>query len=268
MRPGVLVYETRTCLVKVVATKTRDPGITAGYDPSRFPAFAVTVDVVILTMSEATLHMLLVRRGEAPFQGMWAIPGGFKRPTETLDEAARRELAEETGVDVPSLLTQFGAYGDPERDPRLNVVTVAYVAVLRDVGAVVAGTDAAEAALVPVSDVLNGRIDLAFDHLRIVRDAIERVRVELEVTGIATAFVGTTFTLAELRAVYEAVWGVQLDAANFRRSVVADDGWVIPTGRRARPGPAGGRPAELYRAGRAWSHGGPIHRLQRSQERT
>jgi len=250
-----------------VTSKTRDSGLPVGYDPSHFPAFAVTVDVVILTMSEGTLHMLLVRRGEAPFQGMWAIPGGFKRPPETLDEAARRELVEETGVDVPSLLTQFGAYGDPERDPRMNVVTVAYLAVLRDVGAVVAGTDAADAALVPVSDVLKGRIDLAFDHLRIVRDAIERVRIELEVSGIATAFVGTTFTLAELRAVYEAIWGVQLDAANFRRSIVSEDGWVIPTGRRARPGSAGGRPAELYRAGRAWSHGGPIHRFQREERK-
>ena len=114
--------------------------------------------------------------------------------------------------------------------------------------------------LIPVVRRAEREVELAFDHLRIVRDAIERVRVELEVTGIATAFVGATFTLAELRAVYEAVWGVQLDAANFRRSVVAEDGWVIPTGRRARPGPAGGRPAELYRAGRAWSHGGPIHR--------
>jgi 8-oxo-dGTP diphosphatase len=243
-----------------VPTKTRNQDVPKGYDPSRFPAFAVTVDVVILTMTEGTLQVLLVRRGEAPFQGMWAIPGGFKRPTETLDEAARRELSEETGVDAARLLTQFGAYGDPQRDPRMNVVTVAYVAVLRDVGAVVAGTDAADAALVPVSAVLNGKIDLAFDHLRIARDAIERVRVELEVSGIATAFVGTTFTLAELRAVYEAVWGVQLDAANFRRTVVADDGWVIPTGRRTRPGPSGGRPAELYRAGRSWSHGGPIHR--------
>jgi 8-oxo-dGTP diphosphatase len=250
-----------------VATKTRNGELPADYDPSQFPAFAVTVDVVILTMSEGTLHMLLVRRGEAPFQGMWAIPGGFKRPPETLDEAARRELVEETGVDVPSLLTQFGAYGDPERDPRMNVVTVAYLAVLRDVGAVVAGTDAADAALVPVSDVLKGRIDLAFDHLRIVRDAIERVRIELEVSGIATAFVGTTFTLAELRAVYEAIWGVQLDAANFRRSIVSEDGWVIPTGRRARPGSAGGRPAELYRAGRAWSRGGPIHRFQREERK-
>jgi len=250
-----------------VTTKPRDAAVPAGYDPAQFPAFAVTVDVVILTMSEGTLHMLLVRRGEAPFEGMWAIPGGFKRPTETLDEAARRELVEETGLDVPSLLTQFGAYGDPERDPRMNVVTVAYLAVLRDVGAVMAGTDAADAALIPVSDVLSGSIDLAFDHLEIVRDSIERVRIELEVTGIATAFVGTTFTLAELRTVYEAVWGVQLDAANFRRSIVAEGGWVIPTGRRARPGPAGGRPAELYRAGRAWSHGGPIHRFQREERK-
>jgi len=213
------------------------------------------------------LHVLLVCRGEAPFEGMWAIPGGFKRPTETLDEAAKRELAEETGVDAASLLTQFGAYGDTERDPRMNVVTIAYLAVVRDVGAVVGGSDAAAAALIPVSDVLIGNVELAFDHLRIVRDAIERVRIELEVTGIATAFVGATFTLAELRAVYEAVWGVQLDAANFRRSVVAEDGWVVPTGRRARPGPAGGRPAELFRAGRAWNHGGPIHRMQRTEER-
>jgi 8-oxo-dGTP diphosphatase len=245
-------------------TKTRAAAVPLDYDPAQFPAFAVTVDVVILTMSEGLLQVLLVCRGEAPFEGMWAIPGGFKRPTETLDEAAKRELGEETGVNAESLLTQFGSYGDPGRDPRMNVVTIAYLAVLRDVGAVVGGSDAAAAALIPVSDVLNGKIDLAFDHLRIVRDAIERVRVELEVTGIATAFVGATFTLAELRAVYEAIWGVQLDAANFRRSIVAEDGWVIPTGRRAPPGPAGGRPAELYRAGRSWSHGGPIHRLQRS----
>jgi len=248
-------------------TKTRDPGVPTDYDPSRFPAFAVTVDVVILTMSEGTLHVLLVRRGQAPFEGMWAIPGGFKRPNETLHEAAKRELVEETGVDAAALLTQFGAYGDPERDPRMNVVTIGYLAVVRDTGTIVAGTDAADASLVPVSDVLNERIELAFDHPRIVRDAIERVRVELEVSGIATAFVGSTFTLAELRAVYEAIWGVQLDAANFRRSVVADGGWVIPTGRRARPGSAGGRPAELYRAGRAWRDGGPIHRTLRTERK-
>ena len=248
-------------------TRTGSSQPPAGYDPSQFPPFAVTVDVVILTMSEGALHVLLVRRGEAPFEGMWAIPGGFKRPAETLDGAAKRELAEETGVDAAPVLKQFRAYGDPGRDPRMNVVTVAYLAVLRDVGAIEAGSDAADASLLPVSDVLNGQVDLAFDHLRILRDAVERIRVELEVSGIATAFVGSTFTMAELRAVYEAIWGVQLDAANFRRSIVAEDGWVIPTGRHSRPGPSGGRPAELYRAGRAWNHGGPIH-MKRADERT
>ena len=248
-----------------MTTRTRAQSAPAGYDPSGFPAFAVTVDVVILTMSEGVLHVLLVRRGEEPFRGVWATPGGFKRPDETLDAAARRELSEETGVDVPSLLTQFGAYGDPGRDPRMNVVTVAYLAVLRDVGAIVAGTDAEHAALVPVADVLEERVELAFDHLDIVRDAVERVRVELSVSGIATAFVGTTFTMAELRAVYEAIWGVQLDAANFRRSLVAEDGWVIPTGQTAPPGPGGGRPAELYRAGGAWRHGAPIRRGNRRE---
>jgi len=246
-----------------MATRTGKAKPPQGYDPRDFPAFGVTVDIVILTMVDSVLHALLVRRGEAPFKGMWSSPGGFKRPDETLDEAARRELSEETGVDVPSLLTQFGAYGDPGRDPRMNVVTVAYLAVLRDVGAIVAGTDAAEAALTPVSAILEERIELAFDHLRIIRDAVERVGVELEVSGIATAFVGATFTMAELRTVYEAIWNVQLDAANFRRSLVGEDGWVIPTGRTALPGPGGGRPAELYRAGRAWKHGVPIHRLNR-----
>lgn len=231
-----------------------------GYDPSQFPAFAVTVDIVILTMVGESLQVLLIQRGQAPFAGMWAVPGGFKLPTESLDDAARRELVEETGVDVPRLLTQFGAYGDPGRDPRMNVVTVGYLAVLRDIGRITAGTDAADARLMPVADVLEGRVELAFDHLRLVSDAIERVRLDLEVSGIATAFVGSTFTLAELRTVYEAVWGVELDGANFRRSVVGEDGWVVATGRRAPSGPAGGKPAELFRAGRAWRDGGPIRR--------
>ncbi len=250
-----------------MSTRTPGPHVPEGYDPSQFPAFAVTVDIVILTMSAGTLHVLLVRRGEDPFEGFWAVPGGFKRPAETLDAAAKRELREETGVDAASVLAQFGAYGDPGRDPRMNVVTVAYLAVLRDVGDVEAGTDAADAALIPVSDVVNGKLQLAFDHAQIVRDSIERVRVELEASGIATAFVGQTFTMAELRSVYEAIWGVQLDAANFRRSILAEEGWVVPTGRRARPGSSGGRPPELFRAGRAWGHSGsPIHR-QRTDER-
>jgi 8-oxo-dGTP diphosphatase len=250
-----------------VTTKTRGRGAPPSYDPSQFPSFAVTVDVVILTMADSRPHVLLVRRGVPPFKRMWAIPGGFKRPTETLDEAAKRELAEETGVDSASLLTQFGAYGDPGRDPRMNVVTVAYLAVLRDVGAIVAGSDAAAAALIPVSEALSGKLKLAFDHAQIVRDAVERARVDLEHTGIATAFVGPTFTIAELRAVYEGIWGVHLDGANFRRTVIAESGWVIPTGRRARPGSSGGKPAELFRAGRMWKLGGPIRRSQPNERR-
>ncbi len=244
----------------VVTTKTHREETPANYDPSQFPAFAVTVDIVILTMSGGRPHVVLVRRGVAPYEGRWAIPGGFKRPNETLDEAAKRELVEETGVDSASLLTQFGAYGDPGRDPRMNVVTIAYLAVLRDVGTVVAGSDAAAAALIPVSDALNGKIELAFDHAKILRDAVERARVDLDHTGMATAFVGPTFTMAELRAVYEGIWGVHLDGANFRRTVVSESGWVIPTGRRARPGSSGGKPAELFRAGRMWKVGGPIRK--------
>ena len=97
-----------------------------------------------------------------------------------------------------------------------------------------------------------------------IRDS---VRIDLEVRGIATAFVGPTFTLAELRAVYEAVWGVELDSANFRRSLLSDGGWVIPTGRRAQPGSAGGKPAELFRAGRMWRHGGPIRQPEPNETR-
>jgi 8-oxo-dGTP diphosphatase len=233
---------------------------TTTYDPSQFPAFAVTVDVVVLTVAKGRLHVLLVQRGLEPFVGTWAVPGGFKRPTETLDEAAQRELLEETGVDGAALLRQFGAYGDPGRDPRMNVVTVAYVAVMRDIGTPTASADAAAAALVAVDEALAGKFELAFDHATILRDAVARVRSDLELTGTATAFLPSTFTLAELRSVYEAVWDVRFDAANFRKRVLTEDGWVIPTGKSAKPGPAGGKPAELYRAGRRWKHGSPVRR--------
>src|SRR5258708_1500340 len=125
------------------------------YDPSQFPPFAVTVDVVVLTMAKGKLHALLVQRGLDPYEGMWAIPGGFKRPDETLDEAARRELAEETGVDGASVLRQFGAYGDPGRDPRMNVVTVAYVAGFPDIGTPAASPHPPAPALPPGGDALS-----------------------------------------------------------------------------------------------------------------
>ena len=233
------------------------------YDPSLYPAFAVTVDIALFTMVDNELNLLLVKRAGEPFAGRWALPGGFKLPTETLEQAAYRELREETSVDGAALLRQFGAYGDPGRDPRMNVVTVAYLAVVRDVSDIAAGTDAAEAALHPVQKVINGRLPLAFDHRRIVRDAVERIAHDLETTGLATAFVGPTFTLTELREVFEAVWMVRLDGANFRRKLAADGEWLLPTGDRVAPGAEGGKPAELFRAGIAWKSGGPMRRPQR-----
>jgi len=107
---------------------------------------------------------------------------------------------------------------------------------------------------------VSGEVALAFDHTTILGDAVDRVRTDLELTGTATAFLPPAFTLAELRSVYEAVWNVRFDAANFRKRVLAEDGWVIATGRRAQPGAAGGKPAELFRAGRRWKHGSPVRR--------
>jgi 8-oxo-dGTP diphosphatase len=244
-----------------------------GYDTSAYPSFAVTVDIVILTMREGRLHVLLVQRGGDPYAGMWALPGGFKRPDETLDDAARRELREETGVIAPKHLAQFGAYGDPGRDPRTNVVTVAYLAVTPDPGSLRAGTDAAAARFWPVADAVRN-LPLAFDHHRILSDALDRAAEQLEQTDLATAFVGETFALSELQSVYEELWQAEIDPANFRRSLTTPspaaatpDSYVEPTGQRAKASPRGGRPPELFRAGGAWLMQPPVRRPRRPKER-
>ena len=121
--------------------------VPAGYDMGDYPTFAVTVDIVILSVVDGELLVLLIERKDKPFKKAWALPGGFKRPEETLDEAARRELREETGVDAPRHLSQFGAYGDPERDPRGNVVTIGYLAVTPEVSEIIAGTNASDTRL-------------------------------------------------------------------------------------------------------------------------
>ena len=220
---------------------------------------------MILTVVGGELHVLLVRRGGEPYAGEWALPGGFKRPDETLDEAARRELREETGIEAPRLLAQFHTYGDPGRDPRGNIVTVAYLAVTPDVGELAAGTDADDARLMPVARVIDGQLPLAFDHRRIVDDAVRYASERLEVGDLATAFVGPTFTLTELKSVYEAVWGEPLDAANFRRSLAATRPTPRTSNRPASdqpPGPEGGRPPELYRVSGDWAKP-PVKRPRR-----
>ncbi|WP_372664989.1 NUDIX hydrolase [Amycolatopsis kentuckyensis] len=212
------------------------------------PPFAVTVDLVVLTLTGDELCALVVRRGVEPYQGEWALPGGFVREDEDLSDAARRELAEETGLAPGTVhIEQLAGYGAPDRDPRMRVVTVAYLALAPDLPAPSAGTDAAEARWTPVRSLT--REHLAFDHDRILADGVERARAKLEYSPLATAFCAPEFTVAELRRVYELVWDTRLDPRNFHRKVTGAEGLLEPTGRTTTRD--GGRPARLYRRGKA-----------------
>ncbi len=246
----------------------------ADYDPRRYDPIAVTVDVVALTIRDGQLHVLLVRRGEPPHEDRWALPGGFVSSQEDLLEAAVRELAEETGLlagsgepPEPVHLEQLATYGTPGRDPRMRVVSVAYLAFGPEMPDSRAGGDAAAAAWVsidtlglpetirlgrPVTQRPGTTHRLAFDHARILTDGLERARSKLEYTPLATAFLGEEFTIPELRAVYEAVWAEELHAGNFHRKVLSVPGFVESTGGTTeRGGPRGGPRARLYRAGDA-----------------
>lgn len=226
----------------------------------RYPPFAVAVDLVILTVIDEALHVLLVERGEPPFRGMPALPGGFVHHREDLEHAAHRELQEETGVGVGHL-EQLATYGAPKRDPRMRVVSVAYLALVPEPSATpTAGTDAAEASWVAVETlgVADGGSALAFDHATILADGVERARSKVEYTTLATAFCAEEFTIGELREVYEAVWGEPLDPRNFSRKVLSTEGFVIATGGMTDR--TGGRPARLYRAGPADELSPPLRR--------
>lgn len=216
----------------------------------------ITVDVVILTVRDDRLHVLLVERANDPYRGGLALPGGFVRPDETFDDAARRELAEETALDGGRMhLEQLRAYGAPDRDPRGRVVTVAYLAIAPSLPVPVAGSDARTARWAPAETVTPG---LAFDHDQILADGIERARSTLEDTTLATAFCAESFTIGELRRVYEVVWGIPLDPRNFNRKVTSTDGFVVATG--ATRSQETGRPAALYRRGPATTLYPPILR--------
>ncbi|GHA78729.1 NUDIX hydrolase [Streptomyces termitum] len=231
-----------------------------GYDPRAFEPFAVTVDLAVLTVRAGRLHALLVRRGQEPYAGAWALPGGFVLPHESAGTAARRELAEETGLSGTTVaglhLEQLHTYTEPGRDPRMRVVSVAYTALLPDPPEPRGGGDAAEARWLPHDEVPA----LAFDHDRILADARAHVGARLEHTCLATAFCPPEFTLGELRQVYETVWGVTLDRPNFRRKVLTTPGFVEPVEGPPRRTGARGKPAALYRAGRATALHPPLLR--------
>ena len=212
--------------------------------------FSVAVDLVVLTVRDGQLQVLLISRGVEPFKGRLALPGGFVLQDEDLLDAAERELAEETGViDLRVHLEQLGTYGRLNRDPRGRVLAVAHLALVPEVGALVAVSDAAAARWMPIAPLLAAPRKLAFDHHQILSDGVERARAKLEYSPLATAFCPDEFTINELRQIYEAVWGTELDPRNFHRKVTGTPGFVEPTGETTTR--QGGRPAQLYRRGTA-----------------
>lgn len=224
------------------------------YRPKDYPRPSVAVDLVILTIIDAQLRVLVVRRQEHPFKGEWALPGGFVRVGESskdqgedLDAAARRELQEETGLDPERVhIEQLFTFGKANRDPRMRVISVAYFALVRpDLAPFVkAGGDVSHADWLPVEQLK--KADLAFDHKEIIETGLSRVRGKLEYSGIAFDLVPLTFTIPELRHVYSIVLDKEMDPGNFRRKFnrMLDDGLIEQApGKRI----TASKPATVYR---------------------
>ena len=205
-----------------------------------YPRGALTVDCVVFGLDEQELKVMLIQRGLAPFEGKWALPGGFVRVDETLEEAARRELAEETGLsDI--FLEQLYTFGAVDRDPRERVVSIAYYALVNlSDHKVHAATDARDAAWFGVHDVPS----LAFDHAGILQMALERLRAKLRYQPVGFELLPKKFTLSQLQHLYELVLERQLDKRNFRKRVLAMD-LVVETDEVERD--VAHRAARLYR---------------------
>lgn len=208
------------------------------------PTAALTVDVVAFTVADGDLLVLLGRRTRPPFEGSWALPGALVGPAEEPDGAAVRQLIGEAGLtSAPDHLEQLATYASPGRDPRLRVASVAHLALCRQ-----PPEPADPWAWREVGSVLaQGPTGLAFDHHRILTDGRERLRAKLEYTPLAAALAPEVFTVAELRGVYEAVWGAPLDPRNFHRKITGEHGLLTPAGQSTASGP--GRPAALFRPG-------------------
>ncbi|BCW57594.1 NUDIX hydrolase [Arthrobacter sp. StoSoilB20] len=220
------------------------------YNPGDYPSIALTVDLVVFAVTDGVLKVALVRRGEHPFKDALALPGGFVGPEESAGQAAGRELAEETGLDLGRLavhVEQLATYTNPDRDPRMRVVSVAHVALLASDGIslpkIAAGSDAASSGWCGVHDILRSK-ELAFDHATILADGLERLAGKMEYTTVAARLLPEEFTMTQLRTVYDAVWETTLPAGNFTRKMMPQ---LNDTGRKSR-GAAGGAPAALFTA--------------------
>jgi len=210
----------------------------AGRFVYKYPHPAVASDLAIFGLRGGRLMILLIRRGGEPFLGSWALPGGFLNPTEDLDACARRELQEETGLEV-AYLKQFGIFSAPDRDPRERVISVAYLALVpADRVNPEAGSDAADVAWRFVDDLP----PLAFDHAEIIREATAALRREAEGLEILLNLMPRRFTLSRLQSAYEAICGASADKRNFRARILAS-GLVEATEEMER---GSHRPAQLY----------------------
>lgn len=180
----------------------------------KYPHHAVTTDCVIFGFDGHELKVLLIERGIDPYKGSWAFPGGFLRPDESAEDGALRELREETGVE-DAYIEQFHTYSDPSRDPRERVITIAYMALVK-ITEVKGGDDAVDARWFPVNDTPQ----LAFDHDKILRDALVRLRERIHFHPIGRDLLPEKFTIKELQTLYESVLGVQFDRRNFSKKIM------------------------------------------------
>lgn len=210
------------------------------YDASRYERPSVTVDVVIFTLINGELHVLLVLRRRWPFEGTWAIPGGFINMDESLEQAARRELEEETGV-RNIYLEQLYTFGEPGRDPRTRVISVAYIAIVRfDDQELRVSDESSDVRWFPVRMLPE---QLAFDHEQILHYALSRLRSKLEYTTLAFQLLPEVFSILELKYTYEQILGESLDKGNFYRKIkeagILEETSLVREGR--------GRPTRLWR---------------------
>ncbi len=227
---------------------------------SEFPFVYLCADVVVFSMREDTgLSVLLIKRGQAPFKGRWALPGGFVDENEDAAKAARRELKEETGLVVGRRpFEQIGAYTAPRRDPRHRVVSMSYWTLAAPDAEALASDDAADVQWWALDEARSTSRRLAFDHATILADAVASLGRRMETSTVATALLGEEFTIADIRGVYEAVWGRPLDPGNFQRKVLGTPGFVTDSGWRTAGGR--GRPATLYHAGEGGEIWPPLSR--------
>ena len=220
-----------------------------GYDPAAFDRPSVTVDLVLLGLHRGKLCALLLRRDHPPQTGLWALPGSFVAIDEGLDEAAARILRTRAGI-AHAHLEQLYTFGSLGRDPRMRIVSVAYLALLdaRQMEAALAGGRLVAASLEgePLAALGTGGqpLELAFVHREILALARERLRGKIDYSAVAFALLPARFTLRQLQDVHEAVLGVRLNKPAFRRRML-DRGWLAPTGEREED--ASHRPAELFR---------------------